>query len=249
MSKVKTSDHWTINEASTDTNQSGMTEGLVGACEMDSHADSCCLGMNFTPIYFTRKICDVSPFLSDLPSQQGVQICSGATAYDDSDGGTYILVLNKALWFGDRMQHSLINPNQVRAYGVSLCDDPMDPNRQLGMMVQDTFIPFTMAGTTCSFATRTPTSWELDNCPHLEITSNSEWNPCAPHFVQDPGEHTEDLFEAGILAYDTRHRRPDVAPEELARQWGIGLDTAAKTLKAMTQAGIWHAVHPLNHQY
>jgi len=202
----------------------------------------------FVPIYFTGKICDVEPFLSDLPNQQGVQICSWATAYDDGDGGTYILVINEALWIGEKMQHSLINPNQVRAYGISLCNDPMDPNQQLGMTIQDTFIPFIMAGTTCSFTTRTPTSWELDNCPHLEITSDSEWNPSAPHFMQDPGDCSEDFFEAGA-AYDTRHRRLDVAPEELAKQWGIGLVMAAKTLKATTQAGIWHAVHPLNCQY
>jgi len=82
MSKVKTSDHWAINGANTERNQAGTGEGYVGACKMDSHADTCCLGMNFVPIYFTGKICDVAPFLSDLPNQQGVQICSGATACD-----------------------------------------------------------------------------------------------------------------------------------------------------------------------
>jgi len=117
------------------------------------------------------------------------------------------------------------------------------------MTIQDTFIPFTMARTTCSFSTRIPMNWELENCPHLEITSDAEWNPSAPHFSQDLGDSPEDFFEAGVLAYDTRHRRPDVAPEELARQWGIGIDMAAKTLKATTQAGIRHAVHPLNWQY
>jgi len=61
---------------------------------------------------------------------------------------------------------------------------------------------------------------------------DSEWNPCAPHFTQDSGDHSEDFFGAGVLAYETRHRRLDVEPEELAKQWGIGLDMAAKTLKA-----------------
>jgi len=110
-SKVKTSDRRTINQANTSRYQLNPGESQVGMCELDSHADTCCLGLNFVPIYFTGKICDVAPFLSDLPNQQGVQICSGATAFDDGDGGTYILVINEALWFGDRMQHSLINPN------------------------------------------------------------------------------------------------------------------------------------------
>jgi len=82
MSKVKTSDQRAINGANTDRSQASTGGDYVGACKMDSYADTCCLGMNFVPIYFTGKICDVAPFLSDLPNQQGVQICSGATACD-----------------------------------------------------------------------------------------------------------------------------------------------------------------------
>jgi len=65
----------------------GPNESHVGMCKLDSHADTGCLGLNFVPIYFTSKICNVAPFLSDLPNQQRVQICSGATAFDDGDGG------------------------------------------------------------------------------------------------------------------------------------------------------------------
>jgi len=209
---------------------------------MDSHADTCCLGSNFILIYFTGKLCNVAPFLSELPNEEGVQICSGATALDHPDGGTYILVVNEALWFGEKMGHTLINTNQVRAYGVPLCNDPTDPNCPLGMEVQDIFVPFAMFGTTCNFTTRTPTSWELENCPHLEMTSDAVWNPKEPHFYQDPGDSTDDLLDVSVAAYNTRHQRPDIEPSELAKQWGIRLDTASKTLKATTQAGICHAV-------
>jgi len=106
-----------------------------------------------------------------------------------------------------------------------------------------------MAGNTCSFAMRTPPSWELENCLHLEIMFDAEWNLSAPHFEQDSGDHSQDFFEARVLAYDTRHRWPDVLPKELPRQWNIGIDMATKTLKATTQAGIWHAVHLLNCRY
>jgi len=223
MSKVLSRDRRQVAEAGTYRNQGAEDQSQVGQCKMDSHADTCCLGSNFVPIYFTGKVCDVAPFLSDLPKQEGVQICSGATAFDHPDGGTYILVVNKALWFGEKMSHTLINPNQVRAFGVPLCDDPTDPHRSLGMEVQDIFVPFAMLGTTCIFTTRTPTSWELENCPHLEITSDVEWNPKEPHFHQDPGDTSEDLLDASVAAYDTRHRHPDIEPSELATQWGIGL--------------------------
>jgi len=156
--KVKSGIRREIGSASTHRNQDMPDTQQVGECEMDSHADTCCLGSNFIPIYFTGKICDVAPFLSDLPNQEGIPICSGATAFENANGCTYVLIINEALWFGDQMKNSLINPNQVRAFGISLCDDPTDPHRHLGMTIQDSLIPFTMAGSTCHFTTRTPTN-------------------------------------------------------------------------------------------
>jgi hypothetical protein len=46
---------------------------------------------------------------------------------------TFILEVNQALWFGDKLDSSLINPNQIRSYGLSLCDDPFDMHRDLGI--------------------------------------------------------------------------------------------------------------------
>jgi len=238
-----------VSSASTHRNEDIPEVQQVGECEMDSHANTCCLGANFIPIYFTGKICDVAPFLSDLPNQEGIPICSGATAFENADGCTYILIINEALRFGYRMKNSLINPNQIRAFGVSLCDDPTDPNRHLGMTVQDQLIPFAMAGSTCHFTTRTLTNWEMENCTQVEITSDAEWNPNQVHLLQNPGDH-EGSFESSFIAsYDTRHRRPDVEPSYLAKQWGISLETATKTLRATTQAGIHHAIHPLSRRY
>jgi len=116
----------------------------VEECEMDSHADTCFLGSNYIPIYYTGKICDVAPFLSDLPNQEGIPICSGATAFEDANGCTFVLIINEALWFGDRMKNSFINPNQVRAFGIFLCDDSTDPHCHLEMTIQDCLIQFTV---------------------------------------------------------------------------------------------------------
>ncbi len=123
------------------------------------------------------------------------------------------------------MKHTLINLNQeVRAYGVSLCNDPMDPHHHLGMKIQDTFIPFTMVGTTCHFTTRTPISWEMDKLSTLGDNLDTEWNSSVPHFLQDSEDLSGDLLETSVSANNTRHRRPDVEPSELAKQWGIELE-------------------------
>jgi len=71
-----------VGSASSHRNQDVPEVQQVGKCKMDSHADTCCLGANFIPIYFTSKVCNVAPFLSDLPNQEGIPICSGATAFE-----------------------------------------------------------------------------------------------------------------------------------------------------------------------
>jgi len=81
------------------------------------------------------------------------------------------------------------------------------------------------------------TNWELENSPQLEITLDAEWNSNQVHFLQDPGNHDNTLESSFVASYNTKHRRLDVEPSYLAKQWVIGLDTA-KTLKATIQAGI-----------
>jgi len=119
--------------------------------EIDNHADTCCLGANFLPLFFTGKICDISPFLESMPFAMDIEICSGATAYDDPNGNTIILIINEALWMGNQMQHSLLNPYQIRANGVSLCDDPTNTDQYFGIETDGTQIAFKMQGTTCIF--------------------------------------------------------------------------------------------------
>ena len=87
--------------------------------EIDNHADTICFGKNFRPIYFTSQVCTVSPFLDSYESKKDVPICSAVTAVDLEDG-SILLEAGQGLYFGAEMDRSLINPNQVRAYGLSL---------------------------------------------------------------------------------------------------------------------------------
>ena len=100
--------------------------------ESDNHADTHCFGANFRPIHWSDLQCTVNPFVDDLGSSEAVEICTAGTAWDTADGETVILVFGQGLWFGERMPKSLINPNQCRAFGISLCDDPTDPHQALG---------------------------------------------------------------------------------------------------------------------
>ena len=133
--------------------------------EIDNHADTICFGRNFRPVYFTTEVCTVSGFMDDLDQVEDVPICTAATAVDLESGETVILQFGQGLWFGDRMDRSLINPNQVRLYGISLCDDPMDPHRELSIQLGDGYeIPMNMNGTICGFTSRCPTNEEMESC-------------------------------------------------------------------------------------
>ena len=105
---------------------------IDGQIELDTHADTCVLGINFIILHYTGRVCDVSPYSSEYESVKNVPIVSGATAWTDRQTGeTYILIVHEALWMADRLSHSLINPNQLRAFGTLVQDNPFVPPLEL----------------------------------------------------------------------------------------------------------------------
>jgi hypothetical protein len=210
----------------------------------------------------------------------------------------------------------LLNCNQIRAFGITVYDNPFDPSNKIGMELEEAFIPFDMCRTIVHFETRVLTPWEIKHLPVIFITGE-DWNPneevinpdkwsreqiemrtilsltsgmsrkqvMALHRshtnaqIEHDGEverelgkispvynartfceralaavkiatvYRDDVDEqvnrrsAGAITTD---RHSQVTPEELARKWNIGLETAKDTIKVTTQQGIRHAVHPMN---
>ena len=81
------------------------------------------------------------------------------------------------------MSHSLINPNQLRHFGTIVQDNPYsnDNITYIDANIPDNdkrlYIPLTSQGINILFETRVPTQQELDDCPHVNLTSDTEWNP------------------------------------------------------------------------
>jgi hypothetical protein len=154
--------------------------GTVGACEMDSHADTTCFGANFTPIAWTGQTCSVAPFSDHYSAMEDVPIAHAATAWDNPQTGeTVLLLFYYGLWFGTKLSHSLISPNQCRSIGVSICDDPWDPHRSLHLSDphEQVTIPLSFSRNIVSFVTRAPSEEELDTCRRIVLTSQSGWDP------------------------------------------------------------------------
>jgi len=187
-----------------------VTNATTGQNELDSHADTCALGSNFVPLHFTGRVCDVSPYNPNTYSpERNIPIVSAATAYTDQrTGQVFIIVINEALWFGNKMPNSLINPNQLRFAGVSVRDNPFECDFSISH--DDLSIPLQTVGTTIYFDSTTPSQAELDTSPHVHLTLDTEWNPHTVRLAYArsvEAEYTSDSCEVepGLLQISSIH--------------------------------------------
>jgi len=96
-----------------------------GRVELDSHADTCVAGPEFRVLALTGETVNVHPYNDEYEPVEDVPIASVETAYTCPDTGeTIILVGHQHLYFGDRLKHSLWNPNQLRHGGTRVFDCP-----------------------------------------------------------------------------------------------------------------------------
>ena len=173
--------------------------GIESRCELDTRADTCCAGINCRPIFYTGQKCEVQGFHDDFVPVPDVPIAIVATTWSDPlTGRGYILIIHEALYFGSSMNHSLINPNQLRHYGVIMHDNPYerDPSRVMGIEIDDNDrLPFYSQGSTVFFNTKYPDDDEMDLYPHVVLTSNIPWDPqglIMPNGLDDSGLPTSD---------------------------------------------------------
>ena len=152
--------------------------GHLSYNEMDTHADTCCAGANWALLEYTGQVCEVSPFLSSYAPVSEIPVARCCTVWtDDRDGREYLLIGNKMLWFGTTLPHSLINPNQLRAHGLRVGDNPYVDEADFGISCDESFIPFDTTGMIVWFGpTQVPTDWEKRHLPVIVLTSD-EWDP------------------------------------------------------------------------
>jgi hypothetical protein len=88
-------------------------------------------------------------------------------------------------WGGGEMDHALVNPNQLRSYGITVQDNPFaDSPIFISTEGHEFTLPLSSKGTTLGAASRTPTDQELQTCPHVILSSEHEWDPQNVHFPQ-----------------------------------------------------------------
>jgi hypothetical protein len=150
--------------------------------ELDSHADTCVAGANTVPLWYTDAKVSISPFIGEYSPLENIPIATVATAWDSSvDGSTIILIINEALYFGDRMNHSLLCPNKLRDFGLIVNDVPKSYDALLH--IQSSYLmgrlnyPSKCGESSHIWKLKEPTDEELLKCPRYEMTAAASWDP------------------------------------------------------------------------
>ena len=151
--------------------------GHMDANELDSNADTCCGGENCKLISLSGESFDVYPYTEKGYGSREVSVGTCATVWRHESGREFILILNEALWFGTELERSLINPNQLRHLGCQVQDDPCR-DEPFGITTPEgMFIEMEMIGTKTIFESRVPSSREVEELPHIILTSSNPWDP------------------------------------------------------------------------
>jgi hypothetical protein len=180
------------------------TPGFMARNELDTRADTICAGANFCCLRPTGMTCSVQGFHQSFEPIPEIPVATVATAWDDQNTGqTYILIIHQALYFGTQLDHSLINPNQIRVTGIPVCDDPYDRHRHLGIDLGDVQIPFYTEGSTIYFNSRVPMKGELDDCQYLTLTDDDDWDPTETDLIDHVPKEIKAVISRGDFSMES----------------------------------------------
>ena len=67
----------------------------------------------------------MSPYTDKYEAIKNVLIVLAATAWTSLElAETFIIILHEGLWMNTTMEHTLVNPNQLRHFGVTVKENP-----------------------------------------------------------------------------------------------------------------------------
>ena len=110
--------------------------------EINTRADTICVGANWILLSASGQYCDIYGSHDNFKGIEDVPIARVATVISNEHGRVHILIVNKSLYLGASLEHSLININQIRHFGIPISDNTYDSGRYFGIDHEDQFIPF-----------------------------------------------------------------------------------------------------------
>jgi hypothetical protein len=167
--------------------------------ELDSNADTCCVGKNAYIFHKTSQMVDVSAILPTLGQARSVPIVSAALAYDHPyTYETFILIIHQALHF-PTMEHNLLNPNQFRLNNVQvhegpqfLLENPTDLSHSIYFPKKNLKLHLQLDGVISYLPVRKPSPEEFRNVHKVNLTyDNPIWDPYLTDFPCQEEKYTD----------------------------------------------------------
>ena len=135
------------------------------------------------------KHVNVFPYSGEYQPMTDVPVTTCATVWVcPNTGENYLLVINEALYFGDRLDSSLLCPNQLRDNGLIVEDVPKQYVATSSHSIYDPVtkvrIPLEMKGVISCFETHRPTPKDVAELPQIVMTSALTWQPGSDAFAE-----------------------------------------------------------------
>lgn len=87
------------------------------------------------------------------------------------------MCVHESLYYGLKLDHSLINPKQLRCYGMQSKNNPYNRHNGIYIIVSDDLIiDMQSQGTKYRFEPRVHTKEEVLSCGRIIMTNLTEWN-------------------------------------------------------------------------
>jgi uncharacterized protein YqgQ len=123
-------------------------------------------------------------------------------------------VINEALYFGDRMSHMVLCPNQLRANGWKVQDMPKQFKPESAHAIIDPTgrlkLPLELNGIISYLPTRKPMKQEMEECSTFELMSAQLWEPYNSRFL----EREEWLLAEATTGSAPAANEPEATPTE-----------------------------------
>ena len=181
-------------------------QNYAARCELDSHADTIVAGGNCLLLNYTDRACTVHAYDEKYQPHNDVPVVKAATGYTSKDGRNYILILNEALWMPD-LGHTLINPNQLRAHGVEVQDNPYTSEPMLIRTWDEEFSACLQSkGATIFINTWRPSLNDMSLYPKIILSSECEWDPSKIEFPNTPDCEMLEIESRNVAMVNTVDR-------------------------------------------
>ena len=130
---------------------------------------------------YTDRYVTLRGYSDSSGEEERVPVVTTATAIDLEDGMTIMLIMNEVLWLGKFPVH-ISSQSQPGRYASHQADDiPLFLSQGSsihGIKTKDEFhIPFALKGKSSLMCIHTPAAKEMEECEHIELTSDEPWDP------------------------------------------------------------------------